>query len=149
MALTLVPLLASKFLRLDQAGREKYAKSAVSKIENWYRGMLAKVISGRGKYAWLLGTGVFVIVAVVMLQFMDFELFSQEYSNEISVTLSLPAGTPLWKTAEVVEYVEPKIVELPEVENIYTLAGTSSGMNLMSLGSSNNTANLTVMLETK
>lgn len=149
VALTLVPLLASKFLRVDEKEREKYAKSAVSKIENGYRGMLAKIISGRGKYAWLLGTGVFVIIAVVLLQFMDFELFSQEYSNEISVTLSLPAGTPLWKTAEVVEYVEPKIVELPEVENIYTLAGTSSGMNLMSLGSSNNTANLTVMLETK
>ena len=111
--------------------------------------MLAKIISGRGKYAWLLGTGVFVIIAVVLLQFMDFELFSQEYSNEISVTLSLPAGTPLWKTAEVVEYVEPKIVELTEVENVYTLAGTSSGMNLMSLCRSNNTANLTVMLETK
>lgn len=151
VALILVPFLASRLLRVDSKENESYSKSGIAKAEDWYRRRIDKIISGKGKYRWLIGTGVFVLLALLLLPLMNFELFSEEVTNQISVSLTMPTGTPFSTTEKVVRLVEPKIIALEDVDKVYTLAGSSEdgGLNMMATSVSDNAASLTVILEAK
>lgn len=157
VALTLVPMLSAKILKVDAGSngfggngfeengynsRPVKAKGPVSRLaDGWYR-----MIGGLdGKYRILLGWAIrnkikivaisfaLVVVSLGLLRFVGMEFIPQQDSGEYVVNIELPAGSALEETQRVTEIVEGYILALPEHEWVFYAAGTDGGM--MSAGS--------------
>ena len=127
VALTFIPMLSSKILKLSR--KDKYGdeedndKRRDSKILNMYRSSLDWALSHR-----LL----IIIVLLVLLGSSGFlarqigsEFIPSMDQGEFTVTAELPHGTLLEKTNEVIEEVEDEILEIPEVKTIFTNVGST------------------------
>ena len=149
VALTLVPLLSAKVLQLKECEllENKDQSRGFTGLQHRYGQRLEKMLEHPGK--WLLITGVLVVLSLLFIPFMNLEMIPEENSNQISVQLVLPAGTPTNETVAVLNSVEPAIKNLPQVDQVLSRAGQSEDLSLSSLSTSSasNKANLLVILE--
>lgn len=149
VALTLVPLLSAKLLQLNKLEflENKDQSRGFTGLQHRYGQRLETMLEHPGK--WLLITGVLVVLSLLFIPFMNLEMIPEENSNQISVQLSLPAGTPTSETVAVLDSVEPAIRNLPQVDQVLSRAGQSEDLSLSSLSTSSasNKANLMVILE--
>ncbi|MDX9870855.1 MAG: efflux RND transporter permease subunit [Clostridia bacterium] len=161
VALTLVPMLSSKILKVDDAGNGfggsiVKGKGPISRLaDKWYR-----MIDGlEGKYRILLNwaihnkikislfTVVLLIASLCLLPFIGMEFIPQQDSGEYVVNIELPAGSALEETQRVTDIVEGYIMALPEHEWVFYAVGTSGSM--MGFGSSSEQAVLQGKLKDK
>lgn len=122
VAQTLLPVLASRFLkdqpRTDQGWQEK--KPAAGKIfYGFFRRFLALVI--RFRYVFIAVVFVFLGVAVYFYFRLGSEFLGQVEENKINVNLTLPAGTKLDISNNIVKRVEHFLAKVPEVKNLSSL----------------------------
>ncbi len=93
VALTLVPMLASRFLRLPPpAEREQTAhQRLLRRLEGWYTARLRASMRHRGRvYA---GTAVALALAVAAWPLLPVELAPQTEADEIDIQLEMARGT--------------------------------------------------------
>jgi HAE1 family hydrophobic/amphiphilic exporter-1 len=125
VALTLVPMMASRFLTIDpaeeQADRDRsksWFQRAFARLETRYARLIEKTL--RRRWVVFVTTGALLIGALALWPLISIELAPQTDANEIDVDLDMEQGTNI---AVVVEYLDEleKIVKplLPEgdVEN--------------------------------
>lgn len=162
VALTLVPMLSSKILKVDRSGSQNGngngtgRKGIFSRMSSgWYR----FIDSLDGKYRTILHwainnkkkvlgfTLVLLIVSLALLPMVGMEFIPKQDSGEYNINITLPNGTALKETQRVTEIVEGYIQELPEHE--WTFYAIGSGGGMMSTGSSSERATIMGRLKDK
>ncbi len=130
VALTLVPMLASRLLKGDNIGKHKpekklavRSKQFFNNIENSYKRLLDYCLHHRFRVLWI--TGVLLLVSVILFRFIGEEYMPQTDEGEVRITVEMEVGTRLsvmdQKLREVVAMVKPLV---PEIESIEERAGS-------------------------
>jgi len=130
VALTLVPMLASRILKGDNIGKHNpekklalKAKQIFSNMENGYKNLLDYCLHHRARVLWI--TGVLLLISVFLFRFIGQEYMPETDEGEVRVTVEMEVGTRLsvmdQKLREVVEMVKQLV---PEIESIEERAGS-------------------------
>ena len=128
VALTLVPLLASRFLRLTEVREDTPLGRVYGVSERWFDRLYDRY--GR-ILAWALGHRRRVVVGAMVLFFgslalvplVGAEFMPSMDEGYVKVQLDLPNGTALEETDRYVTAVERLGEKIPEVQNIYASIG--------------------------
>ncbi|HZT09254.1 MAG TPA: efflux RND transporter permease subunit [Chloroflexota bacterium] len=134
VSFTLTPLLASRFLRLEdeEAARGPMARfgrmwdGAFRFVEGRYAALLHHTLPHR----WLViiaGFGTFAAgLALPMLGFIGNDFFPSGDQSEIDITMTLPSGTSLATTNAATLDVERELLSHPEVRTVFSIVGRTS-----------------------
>jgi HAE1 family hydrophobic/amphiphilic exporter-1 len=151
IALTVVPMLSSKILKITCSEKKK-VKSRIkifkafdnifSNVEGKYRSLLQKAI-GHKLITIAVALVIFIgsIFAVVQV---GAEFLPSTDEGRISISIELPTGAKLEKTRLYVDEVEELIKDIPELDTIFASIG--GGNSFISSGSQSNYASLDLAL---
>lgn len=123
VSMTLTPMASAYVLRAHgEAGRVSRAiERALSAVERFYRRALGWALD---HVAATLAIAAVLLVATVGLgRFLQFTFIPAQDMSELKVTLELPAGTPLERTARELEAVRTQLAAVPGVTHVFTTAG--------------------------
>ncbi len=133
VSFTLTPMLASRFSRLEHLTKNTlmgrfglWFETLFDRLTNWYAGVLAWALDHRKTVA---ASAFTLLVASFMLPafgFVGSEFVAGSDRGELSVSLTLPPGTPIEQTNAVVRKIEEKFTKMPEVKKLNTNIGTTS-----------------------
>jgi HAE1 family hydrophobic/amphiphilic exporter-1 len=135
-ALTLIPMLASRFLRRGAAERETPGGPS------HYRRLLESVLN----YPWAaIAVGaVAIAVGAILIPFMGSDLFPTPEESAFSVELFLPQGTPLERTDASTRKLEGIIEKLDNVDSFTTQIGEQELFGIAFESGSTNRARIRV-----
>lgn len=143
VALTLVPMLSSKILKVDRSNGDGNGNGITGKkgifsrmsagwyrfidsLDGKYRTVLHWSINNKKKVLGL--TFVLLVVSLALLPMVGMEFIPKQDSGEYNINITLPNGTALRETQRVTEIVEGYIQELPEHEWSFYAIGSGGGM---------------------
>ena len=136
MAVIMVPLLCSRFLKVDATylNREETSfirrvgeksEATFNAIDAKYRDILVWAIAH--KKTVMLGTVGLLAVSLALIPIVGMELIPDTDQGSFTVNVELEQGAQLEETTKVVDQVEKIIEKQPEVETVFVNAG--SGMS--------------------
>ena len=133
--------------KIKENGRKEHRFAifrAVSKYEQRYDSWRDRMISGHllPAYARLLRASVSyryitlsIVIGLLTISLgmvasgrLQFILFESDDAETVSITVTMPIGTPLEKTAEIIERYERVCLEVPEVQSTFAMAGAVSDL---------------------
>ena len=131
VAVTLVPVLCAKWLRLPKKAEERSGIGArlfatservLNGMDDFYRSLLHRALNHRPTII-MTGAALFVI-ALLILPTVGFELMPQTDEGEVTVDAELPVGSRIERMHDVLERLEAMIrPEVPEAEIVISSAG--------------------------
>lgn len=157
VALTVIPLMSSRILtdksmQRTRAGSGRIFK-ATQKFGGWidnlgeqYKVLLEACLRHRRR--------VIIIVTLLMVgslaaaSLVGAEFMSSMDSGEVSVSVEIDKGSTLQDSEKMIKQVEARLLDIPEVETVFTSIG-SAGTNMMSGSADSNTSSLYVKLSPK
>ena len=111
VALTIVPVLASRFLRFSDAKERRSAKPGLLvRLETWYTGRLRWSLQRRGRV--LAATGVLLAAAVLLWPLIPVELAPPTDADEIDVDIEMAQGTSIAVVRSYVDELERKVLQV-------------------------------------
>ncbi|MGG0938934.1 efflux RND transporter permease subunit [Brevibacillus centrosporus] len=146
-SLTLVPMLSARWLKktphMDEQERAKYRginpliwfHIGFSKLARRYGRFLGWAITHRKTV--LAATIALFVGAVFLSGAVGAEFIPKLEQGKISVSIKMPNGTLLKETEKVVQEVEGRIKQLPELDQLYTSIGSSGGPSIIATSTSN------------
>jgi len=138
VALTLVPMLSSKILHIkvkdksSSVSKENLSQNSLrqgGKIFNFVRDEYSRLISWSLRHrgiVFILAVIIFV-GSIMLIPFVGTEFIPSSDQGQFNINITLPTGTNLETTREVVSKVEKIVSEVPEIKSILTTAGEGSG----------------------
>ncbi|KAB3535772.1 efflux RND transporter permease subunit [Alkaliphilus pronyensis] len=130
ISLTLVPMLASKILKLDTNGNKKTPIKRIGKgfdkliikIESIYEKGLKWSIKRRKSV--IIGTLIMLLASIILaVVFVGAEFFPKTDEGMFTVTIDLPKGYALEETSKTTAEAVKKIQDFNELEYIFVLEG--------------------------
>jgi HAE1 family hydrophobic/amphiphilic exporter-1 len=121
VSFTLTPALCSVWLRPQDAGAGGHGskqKGAYAFIERIYGHMLEWSL--RHRLVMLLVAVAVSLSAVQLLPYIGTELVPEDDQSEFTVSVNLPRGTTLQRTAEFVQEIEPMLLKEQHVQTVFT-----------------------------
>jgi hydrophobic/amphiphilic exporter-1 (mainly G- bacteria), HAE1 family len=106
VALTLVPMLAARFLRVREAG-EASANGPLTRLENWYTRRIREAIRHRGRVFAI--TGVLFVAVLLLWPLIPVELAPQTEATEIDVEVEMAQGTNIAVVRDYTAQLEEKV----------------------------------------
>ena len=148
VALTLVPMLSSKLLVVDEGKKKlrlfRFINSGFDRIFNSidlrYRKILNWALDHR-KSTVIIALAVFV-VSMASIFSLGAEFLPAMDQGQFMVNVSLPVGSELHSTNEVLTEIEEKLKEIDEIQSVFTTVG-SGGM----MGGSSSSGSVTGILK--
>jgi HAE1 family hydrophobic/amphiphilic exporter-1 len=139
VALTLIPMLASKILKVKQKELDRGKKEG--KIKKSYRGALSRVL----KHRWIFVVLLVILLAgsLALVPQIGFEFMPSTDQGAFSVSYELPVGTALPRSNEVSTEIESILLDIEEVETVISTVGSGGRM---SASTSSNIGNINVQL---
>lgn len=143
ISLTLVPMLASKILKIVREEDLKKKHTPISaidqafdkllhKIEDMYKKILRWAIGHRKTV--IFGTVLLLVLSIISAAlFTGAEFFPQTDEGMFTVKVELPKGTLLEETAKIMNIVEEKIEQIPELEYIFVIEGDDGDPSLATI----------------
>ena len=127
VALTLIPMLCSRFLRVpDQHGRVYLAlERGFRAIDDAYRALLRRVLRRPGR-ALILG-GLVVVSSVGVVPRLGGEFAPDEDEGQFVVSMRAPLGSSITYMDEKVAEVEAILGEQAEIDGYFAAVGLGSG----------------------
>jgi len=138
VALTLVPMLSSKLLRLKvkdnspSASKENSVQNSLGQggrifnfVREEYSRLLGWSLRHRG-IVFILAVIIFV-GSIILVPFVGTEFIPSSDQGQFNINITLPTGTNLETTSEIVSEVEKIVLGIPEIKSILTTAGEGSG----------------------
>ena len=123
VALTLVPMLASRYLTVGGSGEETRRWSFLSRMGTWFQRLenaysrwLARVIHHR--ILVFLATGVLLVGAILLWPLLPVELAPQTDADEISVDLEMAQGTNIAVVNEYLKELEELVREAAPMDQV-------------------------------
>lgn len=155
VALTLIPMLSSKLMRK----RRLASPAGDTEIMNHHKECTSDAAPGRRGFMMVINQeycsmiqwalhhrGIVILMAILILvisfflfQIVGTEFFPSVDQGTFNINVSLPVGTNLEVTKEVIEDIESIARETPEIRDIFTTIG-SGGMGSMGMGGSGSNA---------
>jgi HAE1 family hydrophobic/amphiphilic exporter-1 len=135
VSFTVTPMLASMILPETVKKEWKLSiklEGMFKAWERWYKDILVVMMKTRKRCAFvtLAAIGIFIgSMAVAVLGFVSFEMSPNIDGGNINVTVELPQGYNLEETGLMLEEIESRLKEYPEVINIVTTLGRISFIN--------------------
>lgn len=138
VALTLVPMLSSKILHFkvkdnsQSVSKENLVKNSLKqggRIFNFTREEYVRLITWSLRHrgiVFILAVVIFV-GSIMLVPFVGTEFIPSSDQGQFNINITLPTGTNLETTREVVREVEKIISEIPEIKSMLTTAGEGSG----------------------
>jgi HAE1 family hydrophobic/amphiphilic exporter-1 len=131
VALTLVPVLCSKYLEVSEPDARKHpvlrrwvhgAGVFLDWLDAEYQTLIRWALDNRRKVAY--GTGALLLGSLLLFPLIGFELMPETDENEVRVRIELPPGTRIETTAALAEEYEAMVLrEVPETEHVLTEVG--------------------------
>jgi HAE1 family hydrophobic/amphiphilic exporter-1 len=142
VALTLVPMLASKIMKDEQVEKEE---KAMEKVHRTYERILE----------WALGKRAIIMLIIVVLfagsmglaTVIGAEYFPSVDQGQIALTVDVPAGSSFDTLLDRIHRVEEVVKKQPEVEMISSSVGTGGVQAMVMGGGGSNSGSLTVILQ--
>jgi len=139
VALTLIPMLASKILKVKQEELDRSKKEG--RIKKIYKGLLTRAL----KHRW-----VFVVLLILMLAGsfallpqIGFEFMPSTDQGAFSVNYELPVGKSLNRSNQVSTEIESTLMNIKEVKTVIATVGSGGRM---SSNTSSHIGNINVQL---
>ena len=138
VSFTAAPMLASRLLRANETRRESAGRlgglwRAVDRwygtLERDYRAALRWTLATR-RHGWaVIGAtaGAVALALTIQVLFVGGEFMPRQDEGYARVTLELPPGTPIARTAAVAARAESLLAEVPEVRSLLTQIGSGAG----------------------
>jgi len=136
VALTLIPMLSSKLLKVNPQ-EEAQRKTPLAKAANMVQGALGALDEKyRRLLSWALQYRKTVVIGVTaaligsfaLIPLIGMEFMPQVDSGDISVSVELPKGAVLEDTARIATEVEEMVKQTKEVKTIFTSIGGTGQM---------------------
>jgi HAE1 family hydrophobic/amphiphilic exporter-1 len=126
IALILIPMLCSRFLKLETRRGKVYRffDRGYEKLENRYRGALTFCLRHRLLIV-LISVGMFV-GSVGILMNLKREFVPHADENRFMIRIEAPTGSTLQYTDEKMKRVENLVFALPELKSVYSAIGTGA-----------------------
>ncbi len=150
VAITLVPVLCSKILKLPTPASERtgavgrvygWSERGLDRLDEFYRRILHTSLNHRPTVL-LVGAGLFAL-ALVLLPRVGFELMPQTDEGEVTIDLELPVGTRIERTESAIVRMEALIRQaVPEAVMLISNGGGGGFMG----GSTGHRGSVTVRL---
>lgn len=128
VALTLVPLLSSRFLKLTEAKEGTFTGRLYGTSERWfdrlherYRKILAWSLNHRKRV--IIGVVVLFVASMAMIPLVGAEFMPAMDEGYVKVTVDMPNGTNLDETDRYITTIEELGEKIPEVKNIHSNIG--------------------------
>ncbi|WHH57357.1 efflux RND transporter permease subunit [Petroclostridium sp. X23] len=133
VALTLVPMMASKILKIEKmedlvgkhtpiAAIDRGFEKIFKGLESIYGNILRWAVGHRKTI--VLGTiALLVISGMIAVMFTGAEYFPQTDEGMFSVTIELPKGTVVEETVEIAGAIEEEVEKFKELEYIFVITG--------------------------
>ena len=153
VALTIVPVMASKMFKKKAAEGEKKASGSqkLEKIRNYYRKILVWALEHRKKTI-LFTVGLFVLT-LSLIPFIGTEFVPLGDRPSLILQLKMPPGTSLEETSKVTGQIEDVILKLKDVDKVSSFGGAYKGSKMdigMGFGSGQvNEATIIIRLKDK
>jgi HAE1 family hydrophobic/amphiphilic exporter-1 len=122
VALTLVPMLSARFLRLRErrAGERSSTGRRFEALERRYTGWLRGAIGRRGRV--FLVTGVLLGISVALWPLIPVELAPQTDADEIDIELEMARGTNIAVVRSLVDELEDRVRAVVPAEDVHLFA---------------------------
>jgi len=154
VALTIIPLMSSRILTDQSMQRTRTGSGRIFNIMqgfgNWidnlgerYKVLLQACLNHRRRV--IIIVTLLMVASCAAIPLVGAEFLPTTDSGEISVSIETDKGSSLDDTDEIVRQVEARILDIPEVETVFTSVG-STGTMLMSMGGGSNNSTLYVKL---
>ncbi len=129
VALTLSPVMCSKFLMPDDTKKNKNNR-IFAFINRWLEKgntLYAKLIrkSTLHTKTILIGYGVCILIIMLMMKFIPQSFIPQEDQGYFTVELELPEGSSLERTREISDRAMEYLMSIPDIEHILNVTGSS------------------------
>lgn len=157
ISLTLVPMLSSKLLKLEEnitverRGIYKffdklyiYSDKLFESLEDKYKQVLAWALKNR-KSTSIIALAIFLAI-MALTPTLGTEFFPSADEGQFTVGIELPSGAELERTNEVVSQVEKELKKIEEVKDVFSNIGSSGNQMSLSSGGTN-TASIQVSLK--
>ncbi|MCS7258955.1 MAG: efflux RND transporter permease subunit [candidate division WOR-3 bacterium] len=147
IALTLTPMLASRFLKLYPINTQKgflgISERLYKNLENFYEKGIRWALAHRKTIIW--GTLGLFLVSIALVPFLGMEFIPEQQTRFLQVSLEMPKGTNLEKTNEAILQLEEHLfsrwhneisdysVEVGEATSIYQQIFGIAGSNFCEL----------------
>ena len=141
IALTVVPAMAAGMLKKTKEQKEGKIFGAMLR---GYEKVLHLAL--RFKPVVLIGVVVLLVISAVLSVSRGTAFMPEMESTQITVSVTMPNGTPLVKTAEITDKVVEKVATIEDVEDIGAMA-SSSGLGMLT-GGGNTATNATQLYVT-
>jgi len=162
VALTLVPMLSSKYLRMYDDAQLKRLEPRLYKIINFGEHLFQRLEEKyRNGIRWALEhkktvllsiIGTFLFTVIVVFRGVDSEFMPQGDQGNFQIQITMPVGTRLEVTCEAAEQMSDmirKIVPKEYIQNIVYYAGSSGGIQAVFGSASANVATVQCRLVTR
>ncbi len=131
VALTLIPLLTSKFFRWEEKeerGIKKFFKDTYERLENFYMKIIKYALEHR-KLIVLFILGLFIL-SLSLLAVIGFEFFPEQQIRRLEVNAEMPIGTNLYTADKAISELEKYIMEKYEndLDGIVTQVGGAASI---------------------
>jgi hydrophobic/amphiphilic exporter-1 (mainly G- bacteria), HAE1 family len=129
VALTLIPMLCARYLRVPEVhGRVYHAlENGFRRMDSWYRDLLTRALAQRT--AVLLLALVVVAPAVLLLRALPAEFAPGEDEGAFVVTYRTPIGSSIEYSNEKLMEIEQILADDPDVIGHFATIGFSGGVN--------------------
>ena len=126
MALTFTPALCASILRPEHERANRLLRA----FNNGYESVAGKYLTQLGKAVrhtprWMVGYGLAVMVAVLLLAHLPSSFVPEEDQGEVFTTIQLPPGSTADRTLAVMKQVEGIVGKNPAVQNVFDMGGFS------------------------
>lgn len=138
VALTLVPMLSSKLISVRNLESEEEQEKKHGPLLVFYKKVLS--LSLKHRFITILSSIAMFVISILMVISVGAEFFPATDEGMINVSVSLPAGSEIHEIDKVLKEIQNSINEIPEVESIFTSAGSGGIMSLS--GSSEGSINV-------
>ena len=132
VALTLVPMLAARMLRVQPVERGprllrrlmSWFGNALDRLSEVYRGVLAWSLDNRRKV--VIAAAVIFIGSLALMPLVGTEFMPATDQGWVTVGVKAPVGTTIDETDRIVTQVERIARNIPEVETVFVTVGAGS-----------------------
>lgn len=156
VALTVVPMLSSKILRVGEVKKRKHKgfslgrifdvfSRAIDKTGDMYSKLLSAALAHR--LIAIVAAVAILISSVFLVTTVGTEFFPAEDEGSYTVTVEMPFGASLEQNDEITRMVEEIVEEIPETDRVFTRIGGSGQFQISSSNSSSINVNLTEISE--
>ena len=140
VALTLIPMLASTFLKVSQKDLDRESRQGF--ITRNYKRMLGFSLNHR----WIIVLILVLLLAgsIALVPSIGTEFLPASDQGMFTISYDLPASTILAESDNVAQYAEDVLSTIPEVKTVFSSVGSA---DMMGTTTSSDTGNITVLMK--